>query len=102
MSEDTLGRKQQAVSCLHCGEPIFLPTDSSTLTNETRDDSAARSLGARASYVVLWCQACHKEAPYLSREFVEIDAFPAEPKPRPSPVLVERNHGLVMRRGQSA
>lgn len=102
MNAESVERKRRGVPCLHCGVLIALPYDSSTRMTEACGDSAFPEQTENFSYVVLWCSACHKEAPYLSREFVELDEFPAEPSSSNYSLSVPRTHGLVMRRGQAA
>lgn len=93
MSGETQERKRWGVPCLHCGDLIPLAAHGAV---------AATARVTSSAYVVVWCGACHKEAPYLSREIVELDGIPPEANPPVRPGPAPRSHGLVMRRGQAA
>jgi hypothetical protein len=102
MNAEAVESKRKGVTCLHCGVLIALPSDSAAKAAEQHGGSAVPTRTENSSYVVLWCSACHKEAPYLSQEFVDLDAFPAEASSPNFSGSVPRTHGLVMRRGQAA
>ncbi|HYL63772.1 MAG TPA: hypothetical protein VE077_14225 [Candidatus Methylomirabilis sp.] len=100
MNADILERKRQGVPCLHCGEVIILPAEASSIVTDSHGAASAREAGF--AYVVLWCTSCHKEAPYLSREFIDLGDSFAGPNPPDRAASTPHAHGLVMRRGQSA
>jgi hypothetical protein len=97
MSEEPGTEKHQGTHCLHCGEWIGVSTG---FVAEAGGASSASRRSATSAYMVLWCRACHKEAPYLVRDFVERKEI--LPAAKSSAAAVPRNHGLVMRPNQAA
>jgi hypothetical protein len=102
MSEQTEMQNVRGTYCLHCGDWISVQAATARVVPDAHGAAAAAAHATVPDYVMLWCDGCRKEAPYLTCDFIERKDSSVPQKPSARSAAVPWGHGMVLRRGRAA